>query len=743
MEVNVELGMQYLNRASNTSDPDCPQASYVFGLIQLGEIQGIAPPDTSLPETSGIAAMERAAWLGFAPAMLRMGMAWQGGEKGYDSVIALRYFHITSRQQQYLRYKGDTNSGLDGSAEVEISKWMLCGSEGIFEPNEEYAFYFAKLASEFGNGIAEFAVGYFYEVGIFVKQDIQAALIWYGIAASHDSTDAIDRLKELNLNRQNTITKKQHKRALNLKGRGSMKHFRRKADDSPAVKGSPYPEPEHPDVLRCSSRNSEVAPLRSETPSMHPYRELPLRAKEGGRASRVVSESYGPRPNPSASPNDAYRDGTERISQRSRKNRHSLPAEAYSTGTVTRLTPPHQQQQHPQGARKFSSQSPTRPQYPRDRIKDRRTSSPVLPSDSQGASFPGSSALPPMTSISLASRRPLPVPVESTENGTASTPTKKLPTVSLDNSPTPALSPISNRGTPERPSSFYDHGAPADPNAEPEVKEAELPTNAKRVSRFSVMGMFFGYGKDEEKKEEEKKEEESSKAAESDKPNSTSPSPVFENTTPRRAESMNTDANKSPSLRSNPSPQPQSTSSSRSQSPTKWNNATGPRATTMPIQQSSASKAMTPSPSRMMSTAHADRSQSPRKYQSIAEPSFMRHQSAQHTLDMPPSMGATRTKSPRTPPRGSPSPSRYSPSRASTINSTSTSTSAESATTPASSLYSRSGSSSPVRRSGASYTSKVPVIPATIRSTDTFVPKTFEEMGIPIQSKAKGDCVIM
>lgn len=223
VEIDVDYGRSLLRKASETSDPDSSQASYMFGLIQLGELPSIAPPYPSLPASAGIQAIERAAWVGFGPALLRMGLAWQGGEMGYDSIIALRYFHIVSRQQQYLRWKGDLTAGLGGHAEAEISKWMLCGSVDMFPPNEEYSFYFAKLASEQKNGLAEFAVGYFYEVGIYVEQDIQAALIWYGIAASHDNQEAADRVNKLSLNRSNTITRQQHHRTLTIKGRGSIK----------------------------------------------------------------------------------------------------------------------------------------------------------------------------------------------------------------------------------------------------------------------------------------------------------------------------------------------------------------------------------------------------------------------------------------------------------------------------------------------------------------------------------------
>lgn len=254
VEQNIEHGRALLQQASNTSDPDSPQSSYVFGLIQLNELPAIAPPDPTLSYSHGIQAIERAAWVGFGPALLRMGLAWQGGEKGYDSCIALRYFHIASRQQQYLRFKGDLSAGLGGSAEVEISKWMLCGSVDKFPPNEEQAFYFAKLASEQENGLAEFAVGYFYEVGIHVKQDIQSALIWYGLAASHDNKDAADRLKALSNNRSNTITKQQHHRTLTQKGRGSIRSFKKKIE-------CPKPMKYYPDLT------SNDLTSRSDSPS--------------------------------------------------------------------------------------------------------------------------------------------------------------------------------------------------------------------------------------------------------------------------------------------------------------------------------------------------------------------------------------------------------------------------------------------------------------------------------------------
>lgn len=236
------LGLRYLENSSLLSDPDCPQSAYIYGLVQLGELSDIKPwgEDEATQAETGIRAMERSAWLGFGPALVRMGKAWQGGEKGFDATVALRYFHLASRQEQYARYKDSVSKGnyssfasssgeLGGVPEIEISKWLLCGSEGVLEPNEEWAFKFASLGAEQCNGTAEFAVGYFYEVGIFVSSSLGHALEWYKISASHACAEAENRLRELEgiqgLQRQ--LTRKDHERTISIRGKGSIRARRK------------------------------------------------------------------------------------------------------------------------------------------------------------------------------------------------------------------------------------------------------------------------------------------------------------------------------------------------------------------------------------------------------------------------------------------------------------------------------------------------------------------------------------
>jgi TPR repeat protein len=60
-----------------------------------------------------------------------------------------------------------------------LSKWYLCGSDGNFEKNEALAVTFAEKAAARSLPSAEFALGYFREVGINGPIDLDQAKRWY------------------------------------------------------------------------------------------------------------------------------------------------------------------------------------------------------------------------------------------------------------------------------------------------------------------------------------------------------------------------------------------------------------------------------------------------------------------------------------------------------------------------------------------------------------------------------------
>ncbi|ODQ65626.1 hypothetical protein NADFUDRAFT_65507 [Nadsonia fulvescens var. elongata DSM 6958] len=247
---NLNLGLEHLCQAVKSSDTDCAQPAYLYGLIQLGEALHIAAPNRKYimkppfsrhnqsqregPVSSklrsygkgnppnlrqcGIKAIEYAAWLGFPLAMIRMGKAWQNGECGFNPMISLTYFYSAARQQQFQNWQSIKSSNDDsnrpvpsiskdneanGVAELEIAKWFLSGDyndeNSELQINEEWAYKFTLMAAKLNNEVAEFAMGYYFEVGIYVVADIDQAQFWYVKASHNGSEDATRRLQEIQL----------------------------------------------------------------------------------------------------------------------------------------------------------------------------------------------------------------------------------------------------------------------------------------------------------------------------------------------------------------------------------------------------------------------------------------------------------------------------------------------------------------------------------------------------------------
>ena len=170
-------------------------------MLQARELPQISVPEQFLPldMDSALYNIEKAAYLGFAKAQTKMGVAYELCQLGceFDPTLSLHYNNLAARQG-------------DPEAEMAISKWFLCGHEGIFKKNEEMAFSYAQRAAQSGLPTAEFALGYFYEVGIHVTVSIKEARIWYSRAAEHGNKDAAARIE--GITRSKTLSRKDHEK---------------------------------------------------------------------------------------------------------------------------------------------------------------------------------------------------------------------------------------------------------------------------------------------------------------------------------------------------------------------------------------------------------------------------------------------------------------------------------------------------------------------------------------------------
>lgn len=196
---DYRVGLEYISLAAQSCDENAPQGAYVYGMLLARELPQVNVPETYLPLDLNASRVniEKAAYHGFAKAQVKMGAAYELGQLGCDfnPALSLHYNALAARQGE-------------PEAEMAISKWFLCGHEGVFEKNDELAFSYAQRAAQSGLPTAEFALGYFYEVGIFVPVDIKEAKSWYAKAAASGNKDATGRIDSIS--RSKTLSRRDH-----------------------------------------------------------------------------------------------------------------------------------------------------------------------------------------------------------------------------------------------------------------------------------------------------------------------------------------------------------------------------------------------------------------------------------------------------------------------------------------------------------------------------------------------------
>lgn len=198
---DYQMGLDYIHYAAESCDENAPQGAFVYGMLLARELAQVNVPEQFLPLDLNASRVniEKAAYHGFAKAQVKIGATYELCQLGCDfnPTLSLHYNALAARQGE-------------PEAEMAISKWFLCGHEGVFEKNDELAFKYAQRAAQSGFPTAEFALGYFYEVGIFVSEDIKEARSWYSKAAASGNKDATNRIDSIS--RSKTLSKKDHEK---------------------------------------------------------------------------------------------------------------------------------------------------------------------------------------------------------------------------------------------------------------------------------------------------------------------------------------------------------------------------------------------------------------------------------------------------------------------------------------------------------------------------------------------------
>ncbi|KAK1673097.1 hypothetical protein BDP55DRAFT_232233 [Colletotrichum godetiae] len=196
---DYQRGLDLIKEAADASDEDAPQGSFVYGMLLAKDLPDIDVPEALLRADLHQAKMyiEKAAYLGFAKAQLKIGQAYELCQLGCDfnPAYSLHYYGLAAQQGQ-------------PEASLGVSRWFLFGYEGIFNKNEQLAFKYAQDAANAKLPTGEFAMGYYYEIGVHVPKDLRQARFWYEAAADHGNKDARGRIDALD--HEKSLTKADH-----------------------------------------------------------------------------------------------------------------------------------------------------------------------------------------------------------------------------------------------------------------------------------------------------------------------------------------------------------------------------------------------------------------------------------------------------------------------------------------------------------------------------------------------------
>ncbi|TVY45112.1 Protein SKT5 [Lachnellula occidentalis] len=172
-------GLKWLKRATESADMQYNAAPYHLGLLY---ITGYGD-DIFQDEVYAAQLFTQAADLGHAESCYILGDSYEHGKLSCPRDPALSvHFYTGAAQRSH------------PAAMMALCAWYMVGAEPVLEKDENEAYEWARQAAESGLTKAEYAVGYFTEMGIGTRRDVLEANVWYVKAADAGDERAKHRL---------------------------------------------------------------------------------------------------------------------------------------------------------------------------------------------------------------------------------------------------------------------------------------------------------------------------------------------------------------------------------------------------------------------------------------------------------------------------------------------------------------------------------------------------------------------
>lgn len=177
---NPREAISWLKRASEVADTENPHALHELGLLY----ESAGPNDVIIrDEAYAFQLFKQAADFGYKFSQFRLGCAYEYGLLGcpVDPRLSIMWYSKAAEQGEH-------------QSELALSGWYLTGSDNVLGQNDTEAYLWARKAAMAGLAKAEYAMGYFTEMGIGVPANLEDAKRWYWRAAGKSLNWLLQRI---------------------------------------------------------------------------------------------------------------------------------------------------------------------------------------------------------------------------------------------------------------------------------------------------------------------------------------------------------------------------------------------------------------------------------------------------------------------------------------------------------------------------------------------------------------------
>ncbi|KAG8528721.1 uncharacterized protein KY384_006408 [Bacidia gigantensis] len=180
---NPSEGISFLKQAADRADKENPHALHELALLHE---KSTGTDSIRQDEAYSRQLFTQAANLGYKFSQFRLGCAYEYGALScpVDPRQSIAWYSKAAVQEEH-------------QSELALSGWYLTGSDGILQQSDTEAYLWARKAAQAGLAKAEYAMGYFTEVGIGAPANLEDAKRWYWKSASQNFPKARDRLEDL------------------------------------------------------------------------------------------------------------------------------------------------------------------------------------------------------------------------------------------------------------------------------------------------------------------------------------------------------------------------------------------------------------------------------------------------------------------------------------------------------------------------------------------------------------------